>query len=304
MSGPGTDGRATRAGFVAIVGWTNVGKSTLLNRLVGTKLAAVADAPQTTRNRIVGVRTVAGRGQAVFIDTPGFHEPRHKMNRAMVEVARRSLEGVDLCLLVLDAALGLGPGDRTIAERLAPLGERRLAVLNKVDLVSPKSRLLPMLETVVNGWGFPEAIPVSALDGEGCDILLQRTLDLLPEGAPMFPDDYLTDQPERHLVAEWIREKLLRHTREEIPHAAAVKIETWTEREDGLVSIEATILVERDSQKAIVIGKGGALLKRIGTEAREEIERLLDTRVFLRLWVTTQPGWRDDDRILRDLGLS
>jgi GTPase len=293
-----------RSGFAALLGWTNVGKSTLLNRLVGEKVAAVAEVAQTTRNRISGVRTVPGRGQVVFVDTPGIHQPRYRMNRTMVEVSRETLAGVDLVLLVIDAAKGAGPGDARAAALLSRAGRPGFAVLNKIDRIEPKSRLLPLMERAVREWGVEEAVPVSALTGEGCDLLLERVLSRLPEGEPVFPDDSFTDQPERALAAEWIREKLLIHTREEIPHALAVTVDRWQEREDGLVEIEATILVERDSQKAIVIGKRGALLKAVGSEARLELERLLGTRVFLRLWVRVRPGWRDDERTLRDLGLA
>ncbi len=295
---------ATRAGFVALFGWTNVGKSTLLNRLVGEKVAAVADVPQTTRNRILGVRTFPRSAQAVFVDTPGFHRPKHRMNRAMVELARRSLVGADVILFVADAAHGLGPGDEEAVSVLRPLGGARLAVLNKVDAVEPKSRLLPLMQTVVDTWGFAEAIPVSALTGDGCESLLSRVIELLPEGPFQFPEDSYTDQPERMLAAEWIREKLVRRTRQELPHATAVVIDRWESRPDGMTAIEAGIYVERESQKGIVIGKGGTLLKRVGTEARQEIERLLGTPVFLRLRVKVRPDWRDDERTLREIGLA
>ncbi len=292
-----------RSGLVSIVGWTNVGKSTLLNRLIGEKLAAVADVPQTTRNRITGVRTFAGRAQAVFLDTPGFHRPRSRMNRAMVEIARQSLSGVDVVMFLVDAARGLGPGDEEAASLVRPLVVPKIAVLNKIDLVRPKTRLLPMLRTAVTEWGFSEAVPVSARTGEGCDALLELVLRLLPVGPFLFPEDYLTDQPERALVAEWVREKLLHHTRQELPHATAVMVDRWEERPDGLVTIEVTILVERESQKGIVIGKGGALLKTVGSEARLEAERLLGTKVLLRLWVKVRTDWRNDERTLREIGL-
>ncbi len=304
MSGGDTRAGSTRSGFAAIAGWTNVGKSTLLNRLVGEKIAAVADVPQTTRNRILGVRTFSGLSQAVFVDTPGFHRPKHALNRAMVDLARDSLTGVDVVLFLVDAARGLGPGDEQTAAALRKIAPARLAVLNKVDRVAPKVRLLPMMHTLVEGWGFPEAFPVSALTGEGCDLLLQRVLDLLPPGPFAFPDDTLTDQPERALVAEWIREKLLHHTRQEIPHAMAVVVDRWEETRADLTSIEASIYVERESQKGIVIGKGGELLKRVGTEARGEIEHLLGRQVFLRLQVKVRLNWRDDERVLREIGLA
>ena len=294
----------TRAGFAALFGWTNVGKSTLLNHLVGEKIAAVADVPQTTRNRIVGVRTFPGRAQVAFVDTPGFHRPKHRMNRAMVELARRSVAGVDIILFLVDAARGLGQGDREAAAALRNVEAVRLAVLNKVDLVTPKTLLLPMMHTLVAEWEMAEALPVSALSGDGCDLLLKRVLELLPDGPFPFPADTLTDQPERNLVAEWIREKILRRTRQELPHATAVVVERWDESRADLTSIEASIFVERESQKGIVIGKAGDLLKHVGSEAREEIERLLGRRVFLSLRVKVRPNWRDDERVLREIGLA
>jgi len=292
-----------RSGLAALVGWTNVGKSSLLNRFVGEKVAAVADAPQTTRHRILGVRSLEGRGQIVFVDTPGLHRPRYRLNRNMVRRAEDSLAGVDVALLVVDAARGLGPGDEQAASLVRRAGGVGIAVLNKIDLVHPKDRLLPIMDRVVREWGMREAIPVSARTGEGCDGLLATVVDALPEGSPLFPEDQYTDQPERALAAEWIREKVVLHTREEIPHATAVLIERWTADEGNLVEISASILVERESQKAIVIGRGGELLKRVGTEARRDLEALLGTRVFLELWVKVRPGWRNDERALQDLGL-
>ena len=291
-----------RAGFVALFGWTNVGKSTLLNRLLGEKIAAVADVPQTTRTRILGALPLPENGQVVFIDTPGLHDPKHAMNRAMVETARRALDGVDLALFLVDAARGPGDGDRRSAQILERAGVARLGVLNKIDRVHPKQKLLPMLSEL-QSWGIEAWVPVSALTGEGCDVLLEQVAARLPEGPPPYPADFLTDQPERALAAEWIREKILHHTRQEIPHATAVAVDSWTTREDGLVEIEATILVEREGQKGIVIGKGGALLKQIGTEARADLENFLQARVMLRLWVKVREEWRDDRGALHELGI-
>jgi GTP-binding protein Era len=288
---------------VALIGWTNVGKSTLLNRLVGDKIAAVSDVAQTTRWSIRGVRHVGGRGQIVFVDTPGLHRPRHAMNRAMVTLARRAVHGVDLVILMTDASRGFGEGDRQAAELLERSGAERVMVLNKIDRVRPKTKLLPLMRTAIESWGFAEALPVSALTGEGCDTLVERLLARLPEGEPLFPDDYLTDQSERSIAAERIREKLLGLTNEELPHATAVFTERWHERPDGLVEIHATILVDRESQKHIVIGRGGQLLKRAGSEARRELEDFLGRRVFLRLWVKVRDDWRNDPRTLRELGL-
>lgn len=292
-----------RAGSVALVGWTNVGKSTLLNRLVGDKLAAVAEVAQTTRHRITGVCNLAGRGQIVLVDTPGLHHPRFKMNRAMITQVHRTLRAVDLGLVVIDAERGPGEGDHRAAELLRRAEVERLAVLNKIDRVRPKSRLLPMMQTVVERWEIPEVLAVSARTGEGCGRLLERLLEGLPPGDPLFPEDYLTDQTERALAAEWIREKLLAVLRQELPHATAVLVESWCERDDGIVEIRASILVDKESQRQIVIGKDASLLKQIGTDARAELEQLLGKRVFLRLWVKFRKDWRNDERVLRELGL-
>jgi GTP-binding protein Era len=293
-----------RSGFVALLGWTNVGKSTLLNRMVGEKLAAVADVSQTTRNRIMGVCNLPDRGQIVFIDTPGLHRPRYRMNRAMVEVARQAVKGVDTVVLVIDAARGIGPGDLEAVELLRGSDSTCLAALNKIDLVKRKSDLLPMMQMVVQDWGFAGAVPISALTGEGCDRFMDELFASLPEGRPPFPEDVLTDQPERVLAAEWIREKLLAEVRQELPHATAVVVERWDERDDGLLEIEASIIVERESQKGIVIGSGGELLKRVGSAARLELESFLGRRVYLRLWASVKKDWRNKDHILRRLGLA
>ena len=304
MSDAAGAGAEPRSGSVALVGWTNVGKSTLLNRLVGAKLAPVADVAQTTRKRIHGVRSYPGRGQIVFVDTPGLHDPQHGMNRAMVEGVRRALGEADVVALVVDASRGLGPGDRRAAELVAAHATARVAVLNKIDLLRDKSRLLPLLEQLSSDPGFPHLVPVSGLDGDGCDRLVDVLLELLPVGAPLFEEDYLTDEPQRALAAEWIREKLVRATRQELPHATAVIVERWDERADGLLSIAATIYVERESQKGIVIGREGSLLKQIGIAAREELCRELGRPVYLELWVRVSERWRDDERMLRLLGLT
>ena len=292
-----------KSGHVALAGWTNVGKSTLLNRLIGEKIAAVADVPQTTRHRITGVLSLPGRGQIVFVDTPGFHHPRERMNRAMIGAAREALTSVEVILLVVDADAGVGRGDAEVARMIALTGVPGLAVLNKIDRVQPKSKLLDLMKKAVDQWGLAEAIPVSATTGSGCDLLVTRVLHYLPEGEALFPDDFLTDQPQRVLAAEWVREKILHRMREEIPHAAAVVVDRWVERADGVVEIEATIFVERDSQKGIVIGKGGFVLKEVGTEARADIERLLSRKVFLSLRVEVRPDWRNDPRALGELGI-
>ncbi len=301
MSGDSAD-REFHCGSVALVGWTNVGKSTLLNRLVGVRIAAVGGAAQTTRQRITGVLNLP-LGQIVVVDTPGLHRPRSRMNRAMVELSRRAIQDVDLVLLLVDAERGLGPGDREAAELLARANTGRLLVLNKIDRVRPKSKLLPLMRTGVEEWGFSEALPISALTGEGCATLIERILPHLPRSPRLFDEEYLTDQTERAIVAEKIREKLLNLTDAELPHATAVLIERWHERPDGLLEIQATILVDRESQKPIVIGRGGELAKRVGTEARLDIEEFLGRRVFLQLWVKVRRDWRDDERTLQELGL-
>jgi len=291
------------SGFVTLFGWTNVGKSTLLNRLVGTRIAAVAEVAQTTRHRVVGVRSLAGRGQIAFVDTPGIHHPRHRMNRAMVELARLSARQVDLAMLVVDAARGIGPGDREAAEILAREASQRLVVLNKIDRVRPKGRLLPVMQTVADDWGYPAAFPVSATTGDGCDALIDHLLERLPVAPAPYPQDFLTDQPERVLVAELVRERLIAATREEVPHALAVVIERWEQRADGLLAIEATVLVDKPSHKKIVVGRQGGVLKQVGTEARAAIEGVLGRRIYLGLWVKVSTEWRDDETTLRRLGL-
>ena len=293
----------SRCGFACLSGWTNVGKSTLLNRIVGEKVAAVAATAQTTRGRILGVRTDPARGQLILVDTPGFHTPRERMNRAMVDVSRRALAGVDVIALVCDAALGLGRGDAEVARSAIASGRPCVAVLNKVDLVAPKERLLPLMHTLVEEWGCEEAVPVSALTGEGCDTLFGRLLERMPEGPLLFPPDQFTDQAERNLASEWVREKILHHTREELPHATAVLIDRWTDSGERGVRIEARILVERDSQRGILLGKGGERIKAIGTEARLDLERLLGVRCTLLLHVEVRKNWRNEPRTLEELGI-
>lgn len=292
-----------RAGHVALVGWTNVGKSTLLNALVGSKLAAVADVAQTTRQRITGVVNLPGRGQIILVDTPGLHRPRYRMNRAMIEIVTRAVASVDLAVLVVDATCGLGPGDREAAGLLKKSLRSRILALNKVDLVRPKTKLLPLIEQGSRELGIDEVVPLSARTGDGCDDLLEVMLGALPVSPPLFPPEYLTDQPERVLAAEYVREKLIEETREELPHATAVVCRRWNETDDGWVEIEATILVDRESQKGIVIGRGGERLKRVGTAARIEIEALVERRVVLKLWVQVRKDWRNNERVLEELGL-
>ncbi|HET9317891.1 MAG TPA: GTPase Era [Vicinamibacteria bacterium] len=306
-----------RSGFVAVVGRPNVGKSTLVNRLVGQKVSIVSDKPQTTRNRILAVvnvpavegssqdelAEVPGReaAQIVLLDTPGIHKPMHRMNERMVDVAVQSLGGVDLALWLVDVTEAYGPGDRYVKTVLQRAGKPVILGLNKIDAIE-KPRILPVIEQYRHLMDFSEVIPLSALKGQQVDVLLDRLVAHLPEGQPLYPEDFLTDQPERFFVAEMVREQILRMTRDEIPYAAGVVVDSFQEG-GPVVRIEATIYVERDTQKRIVIGKGGAMLKAIGTEARKQIEDFLATRVYLGLFVKVREGWREDGPILESMGL-
>jgi GTPase len=291
-----------KAGFVALVGRPNAGKSTLLNRLVGQKVAIVSDKPQTTRTRIVGVRN-GDEGQIVFIDTPGIHRPLHRMNVRMVDIAVQSISQADVVCALADASEPVGGGDEYFGTLLSRASHPVVLALNKIDRVA-KPALLPLIDRWSRLARFEDIVPVSALTGENEAELVQALVRHLPEGEPLYPADYLTDQPERAFVAELIREKVLRHTREELPFSSAVLVERFEEADErGLMRLYCTILVERDSQKPIVIGKGGSMIKRIGTEAREELERFFGARVFLDLRVKTRAGWRDDPRLLDEIGL-
>lgn len=295
-----------RAGFAALIGRPNAGKSTLLNRFVGAKLAIVSDKPQTTRNRIVGVRNVAGAGggQVVFVDTPGIHRPLHRMNARMVDLALDSLRRMDVVVLVIDAAAGTGAGDRYVLGLLDGTSAPVVAALNKIDLLA-KRRLLPLIDWRRRQREFAAIVPVSARTGDGCGRLLSAVLEALPEGEPLYPDDYLTDQPERVLVAETVREKLLRRTRAELPFSTAVVVDRFEEAGgDGVVRAYCSILVDRASQKAIVIGRRGSLIRRIGTEARRDLERFFAAKLYLDLHVRVRAGWREDERVLDEIGLS
>jgi len=291
-----------KAGFVALVGRPNAGKSTLLNRLVGQKVAIVSDKPQTTRTRILGVRNGEG-GQIVFIDTPGVHRPLHRLNVRMVDVAVQSISQADVVCAVADATEAVGGGDQYLGKLLGRGSAPTVLALNKIDRVG-KPALLPLIEHWSRLARFEDIVPVSALTGENEDALLAALLRHLPEGAALYPDDYLTDQPERAYVGEIIREKVLRHTRDELPFSSAVLVDSFEEADErGLMRLYCTILVERESQKPIVIGRGGAMIKRIGTEAREELERFFGARVYLDLRVKTRAGWREDPRMLDEIGI-
>jgi GTP-binding protein Era len=288
-----------RSGFIAIIGRPNVGKSTLMNCLLGEKISIISDKPQTTRNRIRGILSRPD-AQLVFIDTPGIHKPLHKMNEIMVNMALGTYSEVDVIMLLVEATERPGGGDRFIIDSLAKVRTPVLLIINKVDLIA-KERLLPLMQEYSSLYSFAEIIPVSALKqdlGGLVDALLKR----MPKGPKYFPDDQLTDQPERFVVSEIIREKIFELAKEEIPYSTAVMIDQVKE-EPGLTRIDATIFVDRDSQKGIVIGKNGALLKEIGTRARLDAEKLLGVKVFLQLWVKVKKGWRDDNRMLKNVGI-
>ena len=291
-----------KSGFVGLVGRPNAGKSTLLNRLVGEKLAIVSDKPQTTRNRIVGVRQYP-QGQIVFVDTPGVHKPLHRLNVRMVDAAVDALADVDLIAVVVDASEPGGAGDNYLMDLVRNARAPRVLVLNKVDLVD-KLSLLPRLEKYEREVGFADLVPVSALTGENIDRLEEVMLARLPEGDAIYPEDYLTDQPERFFVAELVREQVLGQTHDELPFSTAVIVDKFDESgAGGLLRLYCTIVVERESQKGILVGKGGARIKAIGTAARVELERFFDARVFLDLRVKVREGWREDDRVLDSMGL-
>ena len=295
-----------RSGFVSLIGRPNAGKSTLLNRLVGTKLAIVSDKPQTTRNRIVGVKHVSGAvaGQIVFVDTPGIHRPLHRMNVRMVDLALETIGQVDVLIVVHDASTATGAGDRYVLGLLEHVTIPVILALNKIDLIA-KQRLLPLIDEYRTRHEFRGIVPISALTGDGMMPLEAAILESLPEGEPLYPEDYLTDQPERVLVAERVRERLLRYTRAELPFSTAVVVDRFEEADShGIMRLYCSILVDRASQKRIVIGHGGSLIKKIGTEAREELERFFATKVFLDLHVRVRAGWREDERILGQLGLN
>lgn len=291
-----------KCGFVALIGRPNAGKSTLLNRLVGQKIAIVSDKPQTTRNRITGVRNVPG-GQMIFVDTPGVHRPLHRLNVRMVDAALEALREVDVVTAVVDASEPPGAGTRYVMNLMAQTDAPRVLALNKIDLL-PRPQLLPLIELYSRDAQFADIVPVSALTGENVDRLEAVLLSHLPEGEPLYDEEHLTDQPERFFVAELVREQVLRHTHAELPFATAVVVDRFEEPDErGLMRLYCTILVERPSQKAIVVGRRGAMIKAIGTAAREELERFFGTRVFLDLRVKVRADWREDERILDEIGL-
>jgi len=285
-----------------LIGRPNAGKSTLLNRIIGEKVAIVSDKPQTTRNRILAVKNYED-GQVAFVDTPGIHRPLHRLNVRMVDAAVDTLREVDVIALVFDASTRPGHGDEYVSNLLTDLKTPAVFVLNKIDLVT-KTRLLPLMEQVQRWHDFAAIVPVSAATGDGVERLERVLLDQMPEGERGFPDDYLTDQPERAFVAETVREKVLQHTRAELPFSTAVVVDEFDEEErERLLRLYCTIFVETESQKPIVIGRAGEMIKRIGTEARHDLERFFGTKVFLDLRVKVNPDWRDNDRVLDDIGV-
>jgi len=290
-------------GFVSFIGRPNAGKSTLLNRLVGTKLAIVSDKPQTTRTRILGVKNYPS-AQVVFLDTPGIHRPLHRMNVRMVDSAVETIREVDVLGLVVDASEPPGKGDKFVLDLLKDAKAPVLLLLNKIDLMK-KNRLLPLIERYAAGAQFAEIIPISAATGDNVDRLEQLIIDRLPEGEPMYPADYLTDQPERFMAAEIVREKLLQLTHAEIPFSSAVIIDRFEEptATSSILRLYCTIVVDRESQKPIVVGRGGEMIKKIGTAAREELERFFETKVYLDLHVRVKSEWREDDGVLGEIGL-
>ena len=289
-----------KSGFAAVIGRPNVGKSTLVNSLIGQKVAIMSDKPQTTRNKILCVLT-QDDAQILFIDTPGIHKPKHKLGEYMVRAAENTLREVDVILFVVDATAKKGPGEEYILERLSQVKTPVILVVNKIDLV-PRPAILPIIEQYTTVRDFAAVVPVSALKAANLEPLVQEVKDRLENGPAYYPADMITDQPERLVVAELVREKVLQHTREEIPHAIAVDVEEMTQRKSEDVYIRAVIYVERESQKGIVIGAGGALLKEVGRQAREDIQNLLGSKVYLDLWVKVKKDWRNRDGILRSFG--
>lgn len=296
-------GNQFKSGFVTIIGRPNVGKSTLLNHLVGQKIAIMSDKPQTTRNRIQGIVT-ADSGQIVFLDTPGIHKPHHRLGQYMVDTAIATLGEVDVVLFVIDVTETFGSGEEFILEKLQGVRTPVYLILNKVDLIAKES-LFKVIEEYHARYPFKEMIPISAKTGDNTNRLVEMVLKDLPEGPQYYPTDQITDHPERFIVAELIREKVLQLTREEIPHSVAIEIEIMKKREGReIVDIHAAIYTERDTQKAILIGKGGEMLRKVGQLARRDIENLLGSKVYLELWVKVKKDWRNQEVFLRNFGLT
>ncbi|MGG3915544.1 GTPase Era [Rossellomorea vietnamensis] len=292
-----------KSGFISIIGRPNVGKSTFLNRVIGQKIAIMSDKPQTTRNKVQGVYTTDD-AQMIFIDTPGIHKPKHKLGDFMMKIAQNTLKEVDVILFMVNVEEGLGKGDHFIIEKLKGVKTPVYLILNKIDQIHPDA-LLPMIKQYNDLFPFAATVPISALEGNNVDQLLQVLKDQLPEGPQFYPADQITDHPERFIVSELIREKVLHLTREEIPHSIAVVIDKMERKDEkNLIDVIATIIVERDSQKGIVIGKQGSMLKEVGKRSRVDIENLLGSKVYLELWVKVQKDWRNRSANLRDFGFS
>ncbi len=290
-----------KSGFISIIGRPNVGKSTFMNRVIGQKIAIMSDKAQTTRNKVQGVYT-GEDAQMVFIDTPGIHKPKHKLGDFMVNMAEQSLNEVDLVLFMVNAKEGFGRGDEFIINMLQKVKQPVYLIVNKIDEVHP-DELLPMIDEYREKYDFAEIIPISALEGNNVDHLMKVMVDQMPEGPQYYPEDHITDHPERFIISELIREKALHLTREEIPHSIAVKVDSIEDREDeNKIFVQATIIVERSSQKGIIIGKQGKMLKEIGQKARKDIEALLGTKIYLDLWVKVQKDWRNKEIQLQDFG--
>lgn len=296
------DNNSFKSGFISIIGRPNVGKSTFLNHVIGQKIAIMSDKPQTTRNKIQGVLT-REQSQMIFIDTPGIHKPKHKLGEFMIKVSKNTLREVDLIMFMVNAEEDLGKGDEFILELLQETKTPVFLVINKIDQIHP-DEIIRIIETYNAKYSFAEIVPISALQGNNVDNLLTTIEKYLPEGPQYYPSDQVTDHPERFIISELIREKVLHLTREEIPHSIAVVIDKIRrdEENENMIRVQATIIVERDSQKGIVIGKRGALLKEVGTLARKDIEMLLGSKVYLELWVKVQKDWRNKSTFLRDFG--
>ena len=288
-----------RSGYVSIIGRPNVGKSTLLNSILGEKVAIVTTKPQTTRNRIIGIKTLPN-AQIIFIDTPGIHKPRHKLGEAMVKTALEALNEVDIILFMVEPH-SPEKEDLSVIEMLKKVRSPVFLLINKIDTIK-KTDLLPLIDHFKNLYSFQEIIPLSALKQDGMSTLMKRIYDSMPSGPKYYSDEFITDQLERFMVSEIIRESVMEMTEEEVPYSVAVEITEWKEREDGLIVISGNIYVEREGQKGIIIGKRGAMLKSIGSAARIDIERLLNTKVFLELWVKVKKDWRNNKTTLRELG--
>jgi GTPase len=289
-----------KSGFIAIIGRPNVGKSTFMNKVIGQKIAIMSDKPQTTRNKIQGVLTQSD-AQFIFIDTPGIHKPKHRLGDFMVKIAENTLNEVDAVLFMINADEGYGRGDQFIIDRLESVKSPVFLVVNKIDLVHP-DKLLPLIELYREKYDFEEIIPISALEGNNVNRLLDVLKSYLPEGPQFYPADQVTDHPERFIISELIREKVLHLTREEVPHSIAVVIENIEKRESNAIFIQAVIVTERKSQKGILIGKQGSMLKNIGKNARKDIEALLGSKVYLELWVKVQKDWRNKQSQLYEFG--